>query len=238
MNREPTTIPPTIVVIKLPTNSLAQPYHRSTNNMTNFLFYLAINIATCSAFLTPAAKCGLSSSCLQAWDDLYGMVGSLEGPSIAWGYEGPRVGKEETEIKSYDSFEWFRTAIDQTNLKKILTGIGPYTLLAPTDTACQAFEEYLDEDIIKYHIILGKHASNSFSAGGDFKTLNGESLTYTRKYRKDFLDDAIIGMIGEIGQTPYPKDVECDNGLIHAIDRVLVPGYEGVAAHQPKIQQL
>lgn len=166
------------------------------------------------------------------------MVGSLEGPSIAWGYEGPRVGKEETEIKSYDSFEWFRTAIDQTNLKKVLTDIGPYTLLAPTDTACQAFEEYLDEDIIKYHIILGKHASNSFSAGGDFKTLNGESLTYTRKYRKDFLDDAIIGMIGEIGQTPYPKDVECDNGLIHAIDRVLVPGYEGVAAHQPKIQQL
>ena len=164
------------------------------------------------------------------------MLGSIEGPSIAWGYEGPRRGKEETEIKGYDSFDQFRTAIDQADLKKTLMGLGPYTLLAPTDGACDAFQGYMDEDILKYHIILGKHASDSFSGGnGDFKTLQGESLTYSRKYRKDFLDDAIIGMIGEIGQTPFPKDVECDNGLIHAIDRVLVPGYKGVAEHKPKI---
>jgi len=204
--------------------------------MKNFLFHFALNVATCSAFFTPT-KCG-SSSCLQGWDDIYSMVGSLEGPSIAWGYEGPKVGREETQIKGYDSFDFFRSAIDQADLKKTLTGIGPYTLLAPTDEACGAFDGYLDDDILKYHIILGKHSSDSFSAGGEFKTLNGESLTYSRKYRKDFLDDAIIGMIGEIGQTSYPKDVECDNGVIHAIDRVLVPGYKGVATHTPKIQQL
>jgi hypothetical protein len=191
-----------------------------------FLILFALTVATSSAFLAPANRG--SSSALQAFDDLYAMVGSLEGPSIAWGYEGPKVGREETEIKGYDSFEQFKSAIDQADLKKTLRGIGPYTLLAPTDAACAAFQEYMDEDIIKYHIILGKHASDSFSGGADLKTLNGESLTYTRKYRKDFLDDAIIGMIGEIGQTPYPKNVDCDNGVIHAIDRVLVPGYEGV----------
>jgi hypothetical protein len=203
--------------------------------MMKFLILFAHTIATGSAFLAPA-KHG-SSSALRAFDDLYAMLGSLEGPSIAWGYEGPKIGKEETEIKGYDNFDQFKSAIDQADLKKTLRGLGPYTLLAPTDAACSAFQGYMDEDIIKYHIILGKHASDSFSGGGDFETLSGKSLTYTRKYRKDFLDDAIIGMIGEIGQTPYPKNVECDNGVIHAIDRVLVPGYEGVAEHKPRIQQ-
>mmetsp|Transcript_2104 Transcript_2104/g.3729 ORF Transcript_2104/g.3729 Transcript_2104/m.3729 type:complete len:202 (+) Transcript_2104:36-641(+) len=195
------------------------------------LIPLALTVATCSAFLAPTkpANEGRSSSTstLQAFDDLYGMVGSLEGPSIAWGYEGPRVGKEETEIKGYDNFDQFLSALDQSDLKKTLRGLGPYTLLAPTNLACSTFQGYMDEEILKYHIILGAHASDSFSGGGDLKTLNGESLTYTRKYRKDFLDDAIIGMIGEIGQTPYPKNVVCENGIIHAIDRVLVPGYDG-----------
>lgn len=189
-----------------------------------FLIPCALTAVTGSAFLAPAKRG--SSSALQAFDDLYGMVGSLEGPSIAWGYEGPKVGKEESEIKGYDSFDQFKSAIDQAGLKKILRGLGPYTLLAPTNAACFAFQGYMDEELLKYHIILGEHPSDSFSGGGDLKTLNGESLTYTRKYRKDFLDGAIIGMIGEIGQTPYPKNVVCENGMIHAIDRVLIPGYE------------
>jgi hypothetical protein len=194
--------------------------------MMQFLILFALTITACSAFLAPAQRG--SSSALQGFDDLYAMLGAIEGPSIAWGYEGPKVGKEEAEIKDYDNFDQFKAIIDQADLKKTLRGIGPYTLLAPTNAACSAFQGYMDEEIIKYHIILGEHTSDTFSGGGggDLKTLNGESLTYTRKYRKDFLDDAIIGMIGEIGQTPYPKDVSCENGIIHAIDRVLVPaGY-------------
>jgi hypothetical protein len=203
--------------------------------MTKFLILFALTVAPGSAFLAPAKRG--SSSALQAFNDLYSRLGSLEGPSIAWGYEGPKVGKKETEIKGYDSFDQFKSALDQCDLKKTLKGIGPYTILAPTDAACNAFEGYMDEDLLKYHLIIGKHASDSFSEGSDFTTLNGEALTYTRLYRKDFLDDAIIGMIGEIGQTPYPKNVDCENGVIHAIDRVLVPGYKGVAEHKPEIQQ-
>jgi hypothetical protein len=191
--------------------------------MMNFCILFAVTVGTGSAFLAPAKRG--SSSALHAFDDIYGMLGTLEGPSIAWGYEGPKVGKEETEIKGYDDFDQFKSAIDQADLKKTLRGIGPYTLLVPTNAACAAFQGYMDEEIIKYHIILGQHASGSFSDAGDLKTLNGESLTYSRKYRKNFLDDAIIGMIGEIGQTPYPKDIVCDNGIIHAIDTVLLPGY-------------
>jgi hypothetical protein len=205
--------------------------------MKFLILSFALAVTTGSAFvIAPTKRCGTSTS-LKAWNDIYSMVGSIEGPSIAWGYEGKKVGKFEDEIKGYDNFDFFRAAIDQTGLKNALKGIGPYTLLAPTDAACFAYKGHLDEDILKYHIILGKHPSNSFSTTGTYETLNGESLTYTRKYRKDFLDDAIIGMIGEIGQTPYPCDIECDNGVIHAIDRVLLPGYKGVAIHTTKIEQ-
>ena len=172
--------------------------------------------------------------------DIFSMLGMIEGPSIAWGYEGKKVGKFEDEIKGYDNFDFFRGALDQAGLKKILKGIGPYTILAPTDAACFAFKGYLDEDILKYHILFGKHDSSSFSSSDAiYETLNedGHSMTYTRKYRKDFLDDAIIGMIGEIGQTSYPCDIGCDNGIIHAIDRVLIPGYAGVAKHTTRIEQ-
>lgn len=188
-----------------------------------FLMPFALTVTACSAFLAPVKRC--SSSALQAFDDLYGMLGNIEGPSIAWGYEGPKMGKEEAEIKGYDNFDQFKSIIDQVDLKKTLRAIGPYTLLAPTDAACAAFQGYMDDEIVKYHIILGEHTSDTFSGDSDLKTLNGESLTYTRKYRKNFLDDAIIGMKGEIGQTPYPQDVVCENGIIHAIDRVLLPGY-------------
>jgi hypothetical protein len=214
---------------------------------------MALVINTGSAFVSihPATeaskkKRGGHSSCsasmirLDAHSDIFTMLGMIEGPSIAWGYEGKKVGKFEDEIKGYDNFDFFRGALDQAGLKKILKGIGPYTILAPTDAACFAFKGYLDEDILKYHILVGKHDSSSFSSSSNaYETLNGDghSISYTRKYRKDFLDDAIIGMIGEIGQTSYPRDIECDNGIIHAIDRVLIPGYTGVAKHTTKIEQ-
>ena len=55
--------------------------------------------------------------------------------------------------------------------------------------------------------------------------------TTCRKFRKTWLDNAIIGLQSE-GPSRYaadwPADVACANGIIHAIDTVLVPGaYRG-----------
>merc|ERR1719443_2582071 len=66
----------------------------------------------------------------------------------------------------------------------------------------------------------------------DQKTLNGGTLTAYRKFRKNWLDGAIIGLKSEgpSKSSNWPSDVECDNGIIQAIDTVLVPGaYENPA---------
>jgi hypothetical protein len=51
-------------------------------------------------------------------------------------------------------------------------------------------------------------------SSADLTTLQGKKLSHTRKFRKDFVDDAILG---EYFRTfaNYPIDVACDNGVIH-----------------------
>jgi hypothetical protein len=64
----------------------------------------------------------------------------------------------------------------------------------------------------------------------DQPTLSGGTLTAYRKFRKNWLDGAIIGLSSEGASksSSWPADVACDNGVIHAIDTVLVPGaYDG-----------
>merc|ERR1712118_320028 len=79
-------------------------------------------------------------------------------------------------------------------------------------------------DVLKYHVIVGKKTMDALNT--DQKTLNGGTLTAYRKFRKNWLDGAIIGLKSEgpSKSSNWPSDVECDNGIIHAIDTVLVPG--------------
>merc|ERR1719331_3773618 len=80
------------------------------------------------------------------------------------------------------------------------------------------------DDVLKYHVIEGKKSMDALNS--DQKTLNGGTLTYYRKFRKNWLDYAIIGLKSEgpSKSSNWPADVQCDNGVIHAIDTVLVPG--------------
>ena len=51
---------------------------------------------------------------------------------------------------------------------------------------------------------------------------------YERRLRQNWLDNAIIGRTSEGGggskPTTWPSDVEADNGVIHTIASVLLPG--------------
>ena len=51
-------------------------------------------------------------------------------------------------------------------------------------------------------------------------------LTAYRKFRKQWLDNAVIGLQSEgpSKSASWPKDVPFGNVIVHAIDSVLVPG--------------
>ena len=152
-------------------------------------------------------------------------LATMEGPEIFWGSDGVALGHDEADIKGYDNFDQLAAALSKEGID--LSG-GEYTLLAPANSA---FDKHNNEvgtpitaDVLKYHVIEGKKTMDALNS--DQKTLNGGTLTAYRKFRKNWLDGAIIGLKSEgpSKSSNWPSDVECDNGIIQAIDTVLVPG--------------
>merc|ERR1712222_19212 len=133
-------------------------------------------------------------------------IAELQGPEIFWGSEGVLVGKDEADIKGYDNFSKLSAALSafEKHEKEVGTPI----------TA----------DVLKYHVIPGKKTLDMLTT--DQETLQGGTLTSYRKFRKNWLDFAIVGLKSEGPSkgSNWPADVEADNGIIHGIDTVLVPG--------------
>ena len=120
----------------------------------------------------------------------------MEGPEIFWGSDGVALGHDEADIKGYDNFDQLAAALSKEGID--LSG-GEYTLLAPANSA---FDKHNNEvgtpitaDVLKYHVIEGKKTMDALNS--DQKTLNGGTLTAYRKFRKNWLDGAIIGLKSE-----------------------------------------
>ena len=148
-------------------------------------------------------------------------LSTMQGPEIFWGSAGVLEGKDESDIKGYDNFGKFAAALKDAGID--VDG-SDYTILAPIDSAIDKFEGEITADILKYHIIPGKKGLEALTT--DQETLQGGTLTAYRKYRKNWLDFAIVGLKSEgpSKSSNMPSDVAADNGIVHGIDSVLVPG--------------
>jgi len=192
--------------------------------MAKLALALALAPAVTAFAPAPAAR---SATAMSA--SIADTLKTMEGPEIFWGSDGVLEGYDESDIKGYDNFDVLAGAIEGAGID--LSG-GAYTLLAPSNSAIEKHNTEvgtpITADVLKYHVIEGKKALDSLTE--DQKTLNGGTLTSYRKFRKNWLDYAIIGLKSEgpSKSSNWPADVECDNGIIHAIDTVLVPGaYDG-----------
>ena len=188
---------------------------------------LALLIAPVAAFAP--SKGAAPATALNA--NIVDTLKTLEGPEIFWGSDGVLEGHDESDIKGYDNFDKLVSALEGQGVSSALSG-GTYTLLAPSNSAIDKHNTEvgtpITADVLKYHVIEGKVALDNLTT--DQKTLNGGTLTSYRKFRKNWLDGAIIGLKSEgpSKSSNWPADIACDNGVIHAIDTVLVPGaYEG-----------
>jgi len=117
-------------------------------------------------------------------------------------------------------------ALTKAKLVDALKGTGPFTVFAPTDDAFKALLKALGAtkeqllaradlaDILKYHVHAGASVkSSALTNGQKIPTLQGDSLTV-----------AISGKSVSIsGATVTTADVAASNGIIHVIDKVLVP---------------
>ena len=115
-------------------------------------------------------------------------------------------------------------ALAHADLVTALQADGPFTVFAPTDAAFTAAGIDLstfdtDEknatlvDILKYHVYSGSVQSSAVTDGQTVTMLNGDEATFT-------VADGTV-MIGEA--TVTTADVLASNGVIHVIDKVLMP---------------
>ncbi|MEM9671662.1 MAG: fasciclin domain-containing protein [Bacteroidota bacterium] len=126
-----------------------------------------------------------------------------------------------------DRFEVLVQAVVAAGLDDDLAGTGPFTVFAPTDDAftallastdgIDALEDISEESllqILQYHVANGKALSTDLSDGQTVPTLlSGEDLTI-----------GVSGGTVTVGNaTVVVADIEATNGVIHAVDQVLVP---------------
>jgi uncharacterized surface protein with fasciclin (FAS1) repeats/plastocyanin len=116
-------------------------------------------------------------------------------------------------------------ALSQAGLVETLQGAGPFTVFAPTDAAFTAAGIDLSEltteaglatltDILLYHVYSGAVASSDVTDGLTVSMVNGDDATFT------VATDGTV-MIGDA--TVTTADVQASNGVIHVIDKVLMP---------------
>lgn len=115
-------------------------------------------------------------------------------------------------------------AVTAADLVKTLQGTGPFTVFAPTDAAFAAIQSDVDEllkpenkaklaKILTYHVVSGKALASSLKDGQELTTVEGGKLKVT-------LQDGKV-MIGNAQVTS--ADIVASNGVIHVIDKVLMP---------------
>ena len=134
-------------------------------------------------------------------------------------------------------FSTLVAAVKAANLVETLSGEGPFTVFAPTNAAFEKLPVGTVETLLKpenaakltalltYHVVLGKFEATSVieaitKNNGKFTvtTVQGGKIDLTLKDGKVILTDAKGGM-----STVILADVAASNGVIHAIDSVVMP---------------
>lgn len=150
------------------------------------------------------------------------MVMSAANPGFAADNSGNKKDIVDTAVAA-GNFKILAAALEKAGLIETLKGEGPFTVFAPTD---EAFNKLLKDlgitadqllarkdlkDILLYHVLPGKVMSGDLKEGMQAQTLAKKNVTIS-------LDPVQVNDANVV--TP---DVEASNGVIHVIDKVLLP---------------
>lgn len=128
----------------------------------------------------------------------------------------------ETAV-SAGCFNTLLAAVDAAGLREALEGPGPFTVFAPVDDAFAALPpgtvQTLVQNppqlarILKYHVLAGAHPQQQLIGKTEWESLEGAPIPVRRHDPFEVKNAAVI-----------TADVICDNGIVHIINRVILPG--------------
>ena len=128
----------------------------------------------------------------------------------------------QTAVAAGD-FDTLVSLVKRAGLAKTLSGKGPFTVFAPTDAAfkkvpASTLEALLKDraalrNVLLYHVAAGRYPAKRVVKQTSIETLIGQRVKVTT--RGDTVRVA--------GAKVVQADVRTSNGVIHAINKVLIP---------------
>jgi len=120
-------------------------------------------------------------------------------------------------------FSTLLAALDAAGLRGALESPGPFTVFAPVDDAFAALppgtvQTLVDNPpqlarILKYHVLSGAYDKAELVAQAEWSSLEGAPLPIRRSEPFEVKNATVV-----------TADIVCDNGVVHVIDRVMLPG--------------
>jgi uncharacterized surface protein with fasciclin (FAS1) repeats len=121
------------------------------------------------------------------------------------------------------NFKTLTKLVTKAGLAATLSQPGPYTVFAPTDAAFKKVPKSTLKSLAKnkaklravllYHVVAGKVPSSEVVMMKSVKTVNGKSVRIRTSNRSVYVNNAKV----------TKPDVNASNGVIHVINRVLIP---------------
>jgi NitT/TauT family transport system substrate-binding protein len=134
---------------------------------------------------------------------------------------------------AFGNFNTLFSALETAGLTDALNVEGPITVFAPTDSAFETLDAELQQigssldtisaerlaEILQYHIVEGEYLLDDLieQGSGTLQTLGGQEINFHIMGGELVLND---------GVTIALEDVRATNGVIHVVDRVLLPPTE------------
>jgi uncharacterized surface protein with fasciclin (FAS1) repeats len=120
-------------------------------------------------------------------------------------------------------FQTLATLLTNAGLAKTLARPGPYTVFAPTDAAFAKVpkstvnallaDKAKLRSVLLYHVVPGKVTAAQVTGLSSAKTASGKKVRIRVKGKSVFVNDAKV----------TKADVMASNGVIHVVNRVLIP---------------
>ena len=179
---------------------------------------LAIAIAACSAAASPSAVPTAASTPSPA-------ATAAAAPSAMPSASAAAMAKDIVQTATdAGSFKTLLAAVKAAGLVETLQGKGPFTVFAPTDAAFAALPAGTLDGLLKdpaalkkillYHVVSGSVTADKVVGLTSSTSVEGSPIAVSVKNGTVYLNDSAKVV------TP---DVMASNGVIHVIDKVILP---------------
>jgi uncharacterized surface protein with fasciclin (FAS1) repeats len=146
--------------------------------------------------------------------------------ALTLGFASPAVAQPKDIVDTAvaaGSFKTLAKLLTDAELVGVMKGPGPYTVFAPTDDAfAKVPKETLEglakdkkklQDVLTYHVLTSKWTTDDIKLVKQTGTAQGKSVSF----------GTADGTLTINGAKVVKADIDCTNGIVHAIDAVLLP---------------